>query len=88
MGRTGVMEEQQAVRADAGTCASNCMPAGSDAVITCPAHKIPMVLRPPHPEQSWCGTWFDCPRCTYSVLLPSVEVWVSTKRGEPAEAAA
>jgi hypothetical protein len=25
-------------------------------------------------EQKWCGTWFDCPHCTFSSLIPSVEL--------------
>jgi hypothetical protein len=26
------------------------------------------------PEQRWCGTWYDCPVCHYSVLVLSAEL--------------
>lgn len=41
----------------------------------CPTHKAKLVRRPEGGqtyEQKWCGTWYDCPRCHYSVLERSV----------------
>jgi hypothetical protein len=26
------------------------------------------------PEQKFCGTWYDCPKCHSSVLFPSKEL--------------
>ena len=33
-------------------------------------------------EQRWCGTWFDCPACHSSILVPStaLEVQLATQR--------
>jgi hypothetical protein len=35
-----------------------------------------MVLRtsPMTPEVAWCGTWYDCPKCSSSVLIQSPEL--------------
>lgn len=46
---------------------------------TCPADPShgQMILRPIErqtPEQKFCGTWYDCPRCHSSVLLRSPEL--------------
>lgn len=51
----------------------------------CPACGVHMELRPlsrQSAEQEYCGTWYDCPspRCTCSVLLPSVELAQEYKR--------
>lgn len=45
----------------------------------CPTCGVYMELRPLYgqtPEQKYCGTWYNCPspRCSCSVLLPSVEL--------------
>lgn len=41
----------------------------------CPAHGKTMVLRPAQTkEQDFCGTWYDCPQCANSVLIPSKEL--------------
>lgn len=40
----------------------------------CAEHKIQMILRPlshQTPEQIFCGTWYDCPACTQTVLFQS-----------------
>lgn len=42
----------------------------------CPQHG-PLGLRPKErqtPEQLWCGEWWDCEKCHYSVLVPSDEL--------------
>jgi hypothetical protein len=39
-----------------------------------PAHGYLALRDPPGgwtPEQRWCGTWYDCTRCTSGVLYPS-----------------
>jgi hypothetical protein len=51
------------------------MPTPSD--VRCSVHGDTMILRPlsrQSKEQQWCGTWYDCQRCTGSVLLPSEEL--------------
>lgn len=45
----------------------------------CPANADhgQMALRPigrQTPEQRWCGTWYDCQRCSSSMLLPSPQL--------------
>jgi len=41
----------------------------------CPDHQIQLLLRKSHtPEQIYCGTWYSCPRCGYTVLFPSREL--------------
>lgn len=50
---------------------------GGTVVMTipeCPSHGIKLQLRPARrqtKEQAWCGTWYDCPRCGYAILLMS-----------------
>ena len=47
----------------------------------------PMVLRPERRytvEQRWCGQWWDCERCTGSVLIPSDELKASLRQFEAA----
>ena len=42
----------------------------------CPTHGQ-MLIREQHrqsTEQKWCGTWYDCPQCSNSTLLPSKEL--------------
>lgn len=41
----------------------------------CPQHGEQLIHRPSStPEQAHCGTWYKCPQCDYTVLLPSVEL--------------
>lgn len=41
----------------------------------CPQHKIPLIHREhPSADAYFCGTWYDCPQCAYSVLFPSKEL--------------
>ena len=43
----------------------------------CPHCGKPLALRPDGrqtPEQRWCGTWYDCLKCNYSLLLESREL--------------
>ncbi len=41
----------------------------------CPVDKVPLILRErPSSESYFCGTWYDCPHCHYSVLFPSKEL--------------
>jgi hypothetical protein len=43
----------------------------------CPVHGQ-TTLRPKERqsyEQQWCGVWYDCSQCGYSVLYPSKELW-------------
>lgn len=41
----------------------------------CPVDEIPLTLRTGlSSEARFCGTWYDCPRCHYTVLLPSREL--------------
>jgi hypothetical protein len=53
----------------------------NNELMTLPKCKTPghgqMYLRPvthQSEEQKWCGTWYDCPQCTSSVLFPSGEL--------------
>src|SRR5690606_23509616 len=55
------------------------VPPMSDRTITCPSNPDhgplePRPLERQTPEQKWCGTWFDCTRCSSSVLVPSPEL--------------
>jgi hypothetical protein len=46
----------------------------------CPTHRELLNQRPKGqqtPEQLWCGTWHDCPRCRYSLLEKSDELMAS-----------
>jgi hypothetical protein len=55
----------------------------TDQFPMCSTHGLPMTLRPlsrQSREQLWCGTWYDCPRCTGSVLLPSEELIASWRQ--------
>jgi hypothetical protein len=69
-------------------------PAASDTLLpmnrpTCPstAEHGRMHLRNPlrqSKEQLWCGTWYDCQRCTSSTLFPSPSLTLSlTLHKEP-----
>jgi len=40
----------------------------------CPTHGQMDLRQPGTREQAWCGTWYECPRCTQSVLLTSPEL--------------
>jgi hypothetical protein len=47
----------------------------------CITHGV-MELRPTNGqthEQRFCGTWYDCPKCSSSVLLPSSELLAQLK---------
>lgn len=51
--------------------------ATGSAAPVCSTHKIPMVKRTSplmSAEQRWCGEWWDCPKCTSSVLFPRREL--------------
>ena len=38
----------------------------------CITHNIQMLLRTEtSDEQNFCGVWYQCPECRYTVLLPS-----------------
>lgn len=41
----------------------------------CPQHSEQLIHRPGGTyEQCYCGTWYVCPQCGYTVLLPSAEL--------------
>ena len=41
----------------------------------CPIHGDQLDLQKPGtPEQEFCGTWYRCPQCGYTVLYPSQEL--------------
>lgn len=41
----------------------------------CPIHKEQMILSSASSvEQRFCGVWYRCPHCGYTVLLPSKEL--------------
>jgi len=41
----------------------------------CSGHGIQMIARPPKtPEQRFCGAWYECPRCSETVLFVSSEL--------------
>lgn len=41
----------------------------------CPIHGEQLDLQPPRTyEQEYCGTWYICPQCNYTVLYRSVEL--------------
>lgn len=41
----------------------------------CPQHGEQLIHRPGStPEQVYCGTWYKCPQCEYTVLFTSVEL--------------
>lgn len=44
-------------------------------------HKNGLVKRKkPTKEAAWCGTWYDCPSCGFSRLIPSLELEVELER--------
>lgn len=41
----------------------------------CPIHGEQLLLRASTTaEQNFCGTWYECPQCKFTVLLPSGEL--------------
>ena len=41
---------------------------------TCPHHQTELIERPGYtPEQRFCGTWYECGQCHYTVLVESDE---------------
>ena len=54
---------------NAGRCAAlECLP-------VCPTHGEQMILQTPGTyERAYCGTWYRCPQCANSVLIPSREL--------------
>lgn len=45
------------------------------ALPRCPIHGEQLLLKAPTtPEQEFCGSWYICPVCAYTVLFPSEEL--------------
>lgn len=41
----------------------------------CPIHGEQLLLRASTTaEQGFCGAWYECPQCKFTVLLPSAEL--------------